>query len=132
MDEGLTAFPDQSFDYVICSMTLQVLRKPEFALREMLRVGRKCVISIPNFGHWRVRRSVLFEGRAPVTRNLPYSWNRTPNRYVLSILDFRRFCEHLNIRIHNEIALGDRGVVRHWPNMFALEAVYILSAGGEG
>jgi hypothetical protein len=51
---------------------------------------------------------------------------------VLSILDFRRFCEHLNIRIHNEIALGDRGVVRHWPNMFALEAVYILSAGGEG
>lgn len=128
MDDGLAEFPDQSFDFVICSMTLQVLRRPEFALQEMLRVGRKCIVSIPNFGHWRVRRSVLFEGRAPVTRNLPYSWNRTPNRHVLSILDFRRFCEHLNIRIHKEIALSDRGVVTTWPNMFALEAVYVISA----
>lgn len=128
VDDGLGDFPDHSFDYVVCSMTLQVLRKPEFVVREMLRVGRKCIVSIPNFGHWRVRRSVLFEGRAPVTRNLPYSWNRTPNRYVLSVLDFRKFCEHLNIRIHKEIALGDKGFVNVWPNMFALEAVYVLSA----
>lgn len=128
IDEGQLEFPDHSFDYVICSMTLQVLRKPEYALREMLRVGHKCIVSIPNFGHWRVRRSVLIEGRAPVTRNLPYSWNRTPNRHVLSLLDFRRFCEFLNICIHKEIALGDRGIVTTWPNMFALEAVYVISA----
>jgi homoserine O-acetyltransferase len=127
-EKGLAELPDQSFDYVICSMTLQVLSKPEEALRQMMRVGRKCVVSIPNFGHWKVRRSVLFEGRAPVTRNLPYSWNRTPNRYVLSVLDFRRFCEHLKIKIHKEIALGDRGEVKLWPNLFALEAVYVISS----
>ncbi|MBI1317947.1 MAG: homoserine O-acetyltransferase [Candidatus Hydrogenedens sp.] len=128
IDHGLAELPDQSFDYVVCSMTLQVLRKPEFALQEMLRVGKKCIVSFPNFGHWRVRRSVLIEGRAPVTRNLPYSWNKTPNRYVLSILDFRRFCQHLKIRIDREVPIGDVGLANLWPNMFALEAVYVISA----
>jgi len=129
VDHGLEEMPDQSFDYVVCSMTLQVLRNPESALQEMMRVGKRCVVSFPNFGHWRVRRSVLIEGRAPVTRNLPYSWNRSPNRHVLSVLDFRRFCQHLNIRIEQELFIGDPWLANQWPNMFALEAVYVISSG---
>jgi homoserine O-acetyltransferase/O-succinyltransferase len=126
---GLKALPDQSFDYVILSMTLQVIKKPDLALKEMLRVGKKCIVSFPNFAHWRVRFMTFFEGRAPVTRNLPYAWYQTPNRHVLSIDDFRLLCNDLEAHIEQEIPLYAEGEARFWPNFFAEEALYVITSG---
>jgi methionine biosynthesis protein MetW len=131
IDKGLSALPDQSFDYIILSMTLQVIRKPDLALKEMLRVGKKCIVSFPNFGHWRVRWMTFFEGRAPVTRNLPYAWYQTPNRHVLAIDDFRQLCRDLNAQIEREIPLYSEGVARFWPNLFAEEALYVITSPEE-
>jgi homoserine O-acetyltransferase len=128
IDNGLIELPDHSFDYVILSMTLQVLKQPDFVLREMLRVGRKCIVSFPNFGHWKVRCGAFFRGRAPVTRNLPYSWYDTPNRHVLTIKDFREFCAAKDIVIEKEFPLSSAGQVSVAPNIFAEEALYVVSA----
>ena len=128
IDKGLSALPDQCFDYVVLSMTLQVLKHPDLVLREMLRVGKKCIVSFPNFGLWRVRAGLLFGGRAPVTHNLPYAWHQSPNRHVLTIKDFREFCTGLGIAIECEIPLNACGKIRFWPNLFAEEALYVLSA----
>ncbi|MBI3117601.1 MAG: homoserine O-acetyltransferase [Candidatus Hydrogenedentes bacterium] len=128
VDKGIQELPDQCFDYVILSMTLQVIKKPDLVLTEMLRVGKKCIVSFPNFGYWKVRSKAFFGGRAPVTRNLPYRWYETPNRYVLSVRDFRNFCEELSIRIEKEIPLYSEGVIRFWPNFFAEEALYVITA----
>ncbi len=128
IDEGLSALPDYSFDVVILSMTLQVISKPELVLKEMLRVGKKCIISFPNFGHWKVRVNTFFKGQAPVTRNLPYAWYQSPNRHVLSIKDFRKFCEQLSIKIEKEIPLYSQGEAKTLVNLFAEEAVYVVSA----
>lgn len=130
VDHGLPGMPDDSFDYVILSMTLQVIRRPEQALSEILRVGRKCIVSFPNFGFWKVRAKMLALGRAPVTRNLPYAWYISPNRHVLSISDFRDFCAVRNIRIEREIPLNRKGLgwsARMWPNLLADEAVYVIT-----
>lgn len=127
IDEGLGRLPDNSFNYVLLSMTLQVIQKPDLVLREMLRVGRKCIVSFPNFGLWRVRLKTLALGRAPVTRNLPYAWYQSPNRHMLSLKDFRLFCKELGVRIEKEIPLSAEGLVRYWPNLFAEEALYVVS-----
>ena len=126
IDQGLSALPDQSCDFVILSMTLQAVHKPHLVLQEMLRVGRKCIVSFPNFGHWSVRAQTLFGGRAPITRALPYSWHETLNFHVLSIKDFRAFCRSLNARILHEIPLPCPGACRLWPNLFAEKAVCII------
>ena len=128
IDQGLVELQDESFDYVILSMTLQILKHPDFVLREMLRVGRKCIVSFPNFGYWRVRWDAFFDGRAPVTRNLPYSWYDSPNRHVLTIRDFREFCAAKDITIEKEIPLYAEGTVHTLPNLFAEEALYVLTA----
>ena len=127
IDNGLTRFPDDSFDFVILSMTLQVLKKPELALKEMLRVGKKCIVSFPNFGFWRVRSMAFFQGRAPVTRNLPYAWYQTPNRHVLSMDDFRKFCVEHEYAIEKEIPLWGESVAKFWPNLLAEEALYVIT-----
>ena len=131
IDEGMRAIPDKSYEYVILSMTLQVIRDPVLALNEMLRVGKKCIVSFPNFGFWKVRAKTLLLGKAPVTRNLPYSWYLSPNRHVLSILDFREYCRRYGIRIEQEIPLSSRGYslpARRWPNIFADEALFVISS----
>ncbi len=130
IDRGLSALPDQSFDYVILSMTLQVIRHPEVAIREMLRVGRRCIVSFPNFGFWKVRAKVAVLGRAPVTRSLPYAWYISPNRHVLSIKDFRHFCETHNARVEREIPLSTQSpawLCTALPNLFAEEAVFEIT-----
>ncbi len=131
VDEGLSAIPDRSFDWVILSMTLQVLEHPEVVVDEMLRIGKRCIVSFPNFGFWKVRAKLLLYGRAPITRNLPYAWYNSPNRHVLSIEDFRQFCASRNICVEKEIPLSRRGMgwsAWLWPNMFADEAVFVISA----
>ncbi|MCC6698063.1 MAG: homoserine O-acetyltransferase [Candidatus Hydrogenedentes bacterium] len=130
IDKGLTPLPDGSYDYVILSMTLQVIKRPDYVLQEMLRVGKKCIVSFPNFGFWKVRAKSLLMGRAPVTRNLPYAWWVSPNRHVLSIKDFREYCAERSISIEREIPLNRKGLVwtaRMWPNMLADEAVFVIT-----
>ncbi len=131
IDKGLSGLPDKSYDYVILSMTLQVIKRPEIAIREMLRVGRKCIISFPNFGFWKVRLKTAIRGEAPVTRNLPYAWYVSPNRHVLSIMDFRDFCASHNAEILEEIGISSHGKsirkAKVWPNLFADEAIFVIT-----
>ncbi len=130
IDRGLTPLPDQSYDYIILSMTLQVIKRPDYVVQEMLRVGKKCIVSFPNFGFWKVRAKTFCLGKAPVTRNLPYAWWVSPNRHVLSIKDFREYCAERNFRIEREIPLNRKGLVwtaRMWPNMLADEAVFVIT-----
>ncbi|MBP9003581.1 MAG: homoserine O-acetyltransferase [Candidatus Hydrogenedentes bacterium] len=130
IDKGLADLPARLFDYVILSMTLQVLEFPRFALCEMLRIGQRCVVSFPNFGHWRARAAHFFLGRAPVTPILPYQWYDTPNRHVVTIKDFRDFCGQFGFRIVREIPLNETGEVRLFPNLLADEALYVLEKNG--
>ncbi len=123
LDHGLGDFPDDAFDYVILSQTLQVVRKPALVVREMLRVARRGIVSFPNFGHWRVRAYLAFCGRMPVSRSIPYSWYETPNIHHTTIEDFRGFVRESGGVLAEEIPLRSADasgrVVRVWPNLFA-------------
>ena len=96
----LHQFPDQSFDYVILSQTLQAFYNPEQVLKDLLRVGKSAIVSIPNFGYWRVRTSLLFFGKMPMTKTLPYSWHDTPNLHMCTIKDFENYCKERDIKIN--------------------------------
>ncbi len=131
LDAGLGGFPDDAFDYVILSQTLQVVRKPALVVREMLRVGAHGIVSFPNFGHWKVRSYLFARGRMPVSRSIPYSWYETPNIHHTTITDFRDFIAENGGRIAEEIPLraaGDAGVrlVRVWPNLMADTEVALI------
>jgi len=90
----LKQFPDLSFDYVILSQTLQAFMSPENVIKDLLRVGKKVIVTIPNFGHWKVRLDLLFKGEMPITKNLPYEWYNTPNLHMCTIQDFYNFCNN--------------------------------------
>jgi methionine biosynthesis protein MetW len=129
IDEGLADYPDRTFDYVILSQTLQETRAPLRVLREMLRVGRRAIISFPNFGHWSVRGSMLISGRAPRTKLFPYSWYNSPNIHFLSVKDFEEFCHEQNFPVERRYFLTDSRRISLMPNVFARTAVFLL--GGE-
>jgi len=105
LDEGLGGYPDDSFDLVVLSQTLQVVRRPAFVLREMLRVGHRGIVSFPNFGHWRVRGYLALRGRMPVSRSIPYTWYETPNIHHTTLKDFREFVEANGGRVDRELPL---------------------------
>lgn len=113
--EGLTYYPDDSFDYVILSQTLQQAHDTVAVLTESLRVGRNVVASFPNFAHWKARFQLLFTGRAPVTRALPFQWYDTPNVHSLSIKDFEVFARDQQIRIVRHCYFTRWGRARFWP-----------------
>jgi methionine biosynthesis protein MetW len=127
-NEGLSYYPDNSFDYVILSQTLQEARETVKTLAEALRVGRYVVASFPNFGYWRSRFQLLFNGRAPVIKSLPYQWYDTPNVHSLTIKDFRIFAREQHIRIVKEFFVGIRGRVWFWPNVRATYGVFVLES----
>ena len=127
INKGLADYPDACFDYVILSQTLQVVRQPLDVLREMRRVGRRIVVAFPNFGHWSVRLSLLWSGRAPRTRHLPYAWYDTPNIHVLTILDFEALLRQEGFRAEHAFYLRRGRLIRAWPNMRADSAIYLLS-----
>ena len=102
----LHQFPEKSFDYVILSQTLQAFYEPDKVLDELLRIGKSVVISIPNFGYWKIRLHLLLKGTMPVTKNLPDEWYNTPNLHMCTIKDFFNFCSKKNIEIYKSIALN--------------------------
>lgn len=134
LDEGLADFIDASFDYVLLTNTLQVLHRPDFLIMEAARVGKKAVISIPNFGYWRVRLQLMFCGTMPKTEGLPYDWFNSPNIHLTTISDFRRFCKERDLVIAQEIDLvasaGECAKVNNNPNFFADYAIFVLEGKG--
>lgn len=126
--EGLSFYGDRSFDTVILSQTLQQTLDPRKVLREMLRVGRRAVISFPNFGHWSTRLQLCFLGRMPRTRHLPYQWYDTPNVHLLTVRDFRRFAQRENVRVLRQKFLSSRGtpITPVWENLRASVAIFQL------
>jgi methionine biosynthesis protein MetW len=104
-EKDLTQFPDGSFDFVILSQTLQAFLNPEKVISELLRVGKKAIVTIPNFGYWKVRLHLLVRGTMPITRTLPDEWYNTPNLHMCTIKDFFVFCEDRNINLYKTIAL---------------------------
>ena len=106
----LKQFPDESFDYVILGQTLQAFINPEIVIKELLRVGKKAVVTIPNFGHWKVRLNLLVQGTMPVTKTLPNEWYNTPNIHMCTIKDFFKFSEKMNFKIFKSLALMNKNV----------------------
>ncbi|MCJ2166200.1 MULTISPECIES: methionine biosynthesis protein MetW [unclassified Pseudodesulfovibrio] len=130
--EEIEDYPDNSFDYVILSQALMQVLDPGTLIREMLRVGRLGIVSFPNFTHYRNRLQMLFTGRAPMSKELPYEWHNTPNIRVIPIIDFRRFCKQLNVPIVKEVAISthhhdEKGkVITFLPNLFATFGIFML------
>jgi len=129
VERGLKNYADKTFDYVILSQTLQTLKNPEKVFKELLRVGKKVIVSFPNFAHWRCRMQLFLRGRVPVTRQLPFSWHNSPNIHFLSIRDFDGFCKELGVKVEKKIPLAKTrlGPVRFAPNLFAEQVIYVTS-----
>ncbi len=127
-DTDLSDYPDATFDYAILSQTLQTTKRPDMVLDELLRVGRKGFVSFPNFAHWKVRASLLWNGRMPVTRLLPIAWYETPNIHHVTIRDFRELVAEKGYRIEGEWFLsGDRRIGPAAANWRAEHAVFLLT-----
>ena len=131
LNEGLKNFADQSFDMVIMAQALQTLRYPDQAIDEMLRVGRECIVTFPNFGNWHSRLYLSLFGKMPVSKFLPYTWYDTPNIHFCTVADFDALCKSKNIRVLRRefISAGalDKLLAPLWPNLFAISAVYHIA-----
>jgi len=131
IDGGLSNFEDKSFDTVIMSQAIQALKKPDKALEEMLRVGRQCIVTFPNFGHWKARYHLAFHGKMPVSDLLPYEWYNTPNIHFCTFRDFEILCKSMNINIVSRQVASTRPLSkflsRTHPNLFGETALYRLT-----
>jgi methionine biosynthesis protein MetW len=125
MEDGLSNFNAKSFDVVIIAFSLQVLTRPHTLLERVVDIGNEAIVSFPNFGHWRSRLSLLFSGRMPKTKALPYSWFDTPNIHFCTVNDFERLCDQLQIEIiERKTSEGGHILAKLWPNLFAKSASY--------
>lgn len=132
IDEGLKEYSDKSYDYVILNQTLQTTCKPDFVIREMLRVGKKGVISFPNFAYWRIRLQLFLTGKMPKSKILPFEWYDTPNIHLLTFQNFKEYCAHKNITILNQIFMTrakKRNDIFHklMPNLLSEEVMFVVS-----
>ncbi len=129
VEEGMETYADNSFDYVILSQTVQTVKNPEQVFTELLRIGKKVIVSFPNFAHWRCRSQLFFKGKAPITKQLPFRWHNTPNIHCLAIRDFDRFCQKLGVTVERKIPLSKTHLspIKFAPNLFAEQAVYVTS-----
>lgn len=128
IDTGLSEYGDNSFDYVILNQTLQQVKKPDFALKEALRVGKRVIVSFPNFVQASARFQIFFKGRVPVTKALPYEWYDTPNLHFLGIADFCDYCKKRKIHIEDSAFIRKNGKVKVLPNLFADTGLFLLKA----
>ena len=132
-ENELGQFPDKSFDFVILSQTLQAFYNPENVLDHLLRIGKYVIVSIPNFGYWKVRTSLLFFGRMPVTKSLPNTWYNTPNLHMCTIKDFYEFCGDKNIKIEKIIGVNDEKISSinrlnlEMKNLFSEVGIFLIS-----
>ena len=132
IDEGLKEFQDQEFDWVILNQTLQSTEKPDYVVDEMLRVGKKAVVSFPNFAYWKVRFYLFFMGKMPKSKILPFEWYNTPNIHLLTVNDFYDFCKKRNIKILKSVYMTRANVrknflIRSLSNFFAEEVIFVIS-----
>ncbi len=132
-DHDLATYPDGAFDFVILSQTLQATHNPRIVLEQLLRIGRKVVVSFPNFGNWRIRSQFVLSGRMPMTEDLPYSWYDTPNIHFCTVRDFLRLVEDIDAHVEKAVALYGNGRVLNrsirltlW-NFLADQAIFLLS-----
>lgn len=130
--EEVEDYPDNTFDYVICSQTLQQIYNPGLLIQAMLKIGQKCIVSFPNFSHWNNRLQLLLKGHAPVSEQLPYQWHDTPNIRVITLKDFRQFADENGCRIIKEAAINSHEenrsgkVIRFSPNLRATYGIYLV------
>ena len=128
----LKQFPNDSFDYVVLGQTLQAFINPELVIRELLRVGKKAIITIPNFGHWKVRLNLLIKGTMPVTKTLPNDWYNTPNIHMCTIKDFVKFSKIIDFRIFKSLALINKNISTinnsnlFYKNLFAELGIFLI------
>ena len=127
IDTGLSEYADASFDYVILNQTFQQVKKPDFVLKEALRVGKQVIVGFPNFCYIADRFQIFFRGKVPVTSSLPYEWYDTPNLHFLSIADFQDYCRKRYIAIEEAAFIGRGRKVRFLPNLFAETGLFLLS-----
>ncbi|MEE4362799.1 MAG: methionine biosynthesis protein MetW [Desulfotignum sp.] len=125
-------YPDDAFDFAICSQTLQQVYDPVFLIQSMLRVAGRCVVSFPNFGHYRIRSQLMFSGCAPVSRELPHEWYDTPNIRVLSLRDFENFARQAGFKLLKKAAINTKNhqmegkIVTFLPNLFATYGIFLI------
>ena len=128
----LKQFPNNSFDYVVLSQTLQAFVNPEKVINELLRVGKRAIVTIPNFGFWKVRLHLLLKGTMPVTKALPDAWYNTPNLHMCTIKDFVRFSNIMNFKIFKSIALNDKNMTKidrsnlFFKNLFSELGIFLI------
>jgi methionine biosynthesis protein MetW len=127
IESGLAEYPDHSFDYVILNQSLQEVKKIDGLIHEGLRIGGKIIVGFPNFAYLQARWMLFFRGKAPITPSLPYRWYDTPNVRFLSIADFRDFCREKDLRVQDAYYLGENGRLHLWPNLFALNAIFVVT-----
>ena len=131
IEDGLEAFADKRFDTVIMSQAIQTLQRPDKALSEMLRIGRECIITFPNFGHWKARLMLATKGRMPVSDLLPYEWYNTPNIHFCTFKDFDLMCRAVGARIINREVIATASLGKSLrglhPNLFGETALYRVS-----
>jgi methionine biosynthesis protein MetW len=132
INEEVRDYPENAFDYVILSQTLQQIYEPDELIRTLLFIGKKCVVSFPNFSHWNIRFQLMFKGHAPISKQLPYQWYDTPNIRVMTLKDFRNFAEATGFRILEEVAINthtqDRygNIIRFLPTLRATYGLYLI------
>ncbi len=127
IDNGLSGYPDKSFDYVILNQSLQQVKKPDVVIKEALRVGREVIIGFPNFAHYSARFQMFFQGKAPITPSLPFEWHDTPNLHFLSISNFIEYCHRRDIKIKKSFFLGRNKRVKIFPNLLGLIGMFLIS-----
>jgi methionine biosynthesis protein MetW len=126
IDTGLSEYGDKSFDYVILNQTFQQVKKPDFVLKEALRVGNKTIVGFPNFVNASARFQIFFKGRVPVTKSLPYEWYDTPNLHFLGILDFKEYCRKRGIKVKDSAFIRKNRRVKLFANLFAELGLFLL------
>ena len=131
-EKELIQFPEKSFDYVVLSQTLQAFFYPEQVLDQLLRIGKQTIISIPNFGYWKIRLHLLIKGTMPITKNIPYDWYNTPNLHMCTIQDFVNFCNEKNINIDESMCLTNERISKitkgnmRYKNIFSQLGIFLI------
>jgi methionine biosynthesis protein MetW len=127
IESGLVEYPDRSFDYVILNQSMQEVKRVDMVFEQALRIGTRIIVGFPNFAYIGARLMLFFRGKSPITSSLPYHWNDTPNVRFLSIRDFRDYCNEKRLRILAARYLNAEKEIRFWPNLFALNAIFVLT-----